>query len=117
MKVVAVDQGQPQKTATAYLVVHVLPRNYTGIAFIPPIIRLSVPSSKLLSCGRSCLRTWHRLVVLYTALSLIAFISRIIWLSVPSSKLLNCGGFCLPYLALTSCSVDSFVSRDQLHFL
>jgi len=48
VKVVAEDQGQPQKPATAYLIVHVLPQNFTGIAFVPPIIRVSVPSSKLL---------------------------------------------------------------------
>ena len=47
VKVEAVDQGQPQKTAIAYLVVHVLPRNFTGIAFVPPIMRVSVVTSKL----------------------------------------------------------------------
>ena len=46
VKVSAYDQGQPQKTATAYLVIRVLPADFTGIIFIPPVIRISIQSSE-----------------------------------------------------------------------
>ena len=45
-KVLAFDQGQPQMTATGYLVITVLPGNFSGIVFIPPVMALTIPSSE-----------------------------------------------------------------------
>jgi len=54
-KVEAYDQGAPQKIGLTYLLIRILPPDYTGIVFIPPVIQISVPSSKRLRCRQFCL--------------------------------------------------------------